>query len=79
MNEKLIFNKRKKKIMYRFIICVDIESNSLKRAYSKLYNELAKVDIDWESTDEAYDIDGKLISKEELSEARIAFFNEEEL
>jgi hypothetical protein len=38
--------------MYRFVVCVDVEAESLQDAYQKLSEQLR--DTAWESTVEAY-------------------------
>ena len=49
---------------FRIVVAFDITADSAKEAYSKLWDELAKVADDktfgWESTDEWYTPDGQL-------------------
>lgn len=61
---------------YRFVICVDIEATTLTGAYSALYDGMkgAVFSEHWESTDEAYDPDGRPVSSEDIQHARMAKF-----
>lgn len=60
--------------MFRFVICVDVEADSLDEGYSKLYDTMAKVDqeaFQWESTDEAFTPDGDVVDPKDLQRARM--------
>ena len=60
--------------MFRFVICVDVEADSLEEGYSKLYDTMAKVDTEdfqWESSDEAYTPDGDAVGEADLVRARM--------
>jgi len=62
---------------YRFVVCLDVEADSLEEAYSELYTSMGKVDrssFQWESTDEAFDPDGNPVTPEEVQEARMSTF-----
>jgi hypothetical protein len=57
--------------MYRFVVCIDLEAESLSEAYALLYQKMASTFIDWETTDEAYNPDGSGISGADLSQVRM--------
>jgi hypothetical protein len=57
--------------MYRLIICVDVETNSLADAYKQVYEGMTKSGLDWESSDEWYDKDGETGDPDVLQEARM--------
>ena len=60
---------------YRFVVCVDVEGDSLSDAYANLLRRMNG--NDWESTDEVYSPDDdsetgdELISREKLLAARM--------
>lgn len=62
---------------YRFVICVDVDADSLEMAYSKLTDFMAPTaraasdDINWESSDESYDDDGDPIDPDVMQTARM--------
>lgn len=65
-------------------ICVSIvvDTDDPVEAYTKTYNELAKIDpkvAEWESTDEWYGPDGEAMDEDDISEARMAAFNSRNL
>ena len=59
---------------FRFVVCIDVEANSPKFAYERIYHAIAKLPtgISWESSDEAYDGNGQAIDEDVLSAARTA-------
>lgn len=73
---------------YRIVICVDVHADDLEQAYAKVYDYMAcncgitdgahspgcTNDIDWESSDEAFDHEGEPVDPDVLQEARMAFF-----
>lgn len=54
---------------YRFVVCVDVSATSLTAAYTKLYDKMASTALGWETSDEAYDPDGKAYSTAALQKA----------
>jgi len=50
--------------MFRFIIAVDVPGDTLEEAYTKLLERMNA--NDWETTDEAYNLDGEQIEETEL-------------
>jgi hypothetical protein len=66
--------------MHRIIVAIDVEAPSLKEAYRRVYQEMAKLDSEdfqWESTDEWYDDEGDLVHPDKVQEIRMAVFAEE--
>ena len=61
--------------MYRIVICIDVDASSSEEAYQKIHEHLNYPNISWESTDEWYDSDGMLLDEEEISKARMKFFD----
>lgn len=61
---------------YRLVVCIDIPAVTLEEAYHRLYYTMAGLpkDIEWESTDEAFDQEGELIPPNKVQEARMKFF-----
>lgn len=59
---------------YRFVVLLDIEAGSLEEAYQRLYERMGNKAHDWETSDEAFGVDGAQIHPEELQRARMAFF-----
>ena len=66
---------------FRFVICVDIEAEDLYEAYSTLYDRMAIIweekILDWESSDENYDEEGKILDPDDVQKARMAKFARE--
>jgi hypothetical protein len=61
---------------YRFVVCVDVEAETLDEAYRRLikamgYAEEGHAYMQWESSDEAFTPDGCEIHENDLSEARM--------
>ena len=55
--------------MYQFVICVDVKAENMTDAYRGLLQRMNA--NDWESTDEAYYPDGKIIKLMDLDKARL--------
>jgi hypothetical protein len=69
--------------IYRIVVCMDIEGESLYEAYGKLneaLNDLSdrEPDIAWESSDEWFDTDGEPGSSESLSVVRCNYIYHKE-
>jgi len=47
---------------FRFVLCVDVEADSLEEAYNKLYEAMKLQPFGWETTDEAYSSDGEQVA-----------------
>lgn len=60
--------------MIRFVVCVDIEADTVKDGYRKLLDRMNG--NDWESTDEVYGADGEPVVGEALETARLAILSE---
>lgn len=62
---------------YRLVVCIDVEADSLKDAYGKVYEAMGQLPegLDWESSDEAFDPDGAEIGPKKLQEARMAYLD----
>ena len=60
----------------RFLVCIDTEGETLADAYIHLYKimnqKFPASHISWESSDEAYDEEGDLLSCYQVQEARFA-------
>ena len=67
--------------VWRWVVCLDIQADSLVDAYGRLWKELGDLDertqgsIQWESTDEAFNPDGDQLLVKELEACRTAFFD----
>lgn len=67
---------------YRLVLCLDVDASSLEEAYRKAYETMNEVcsksggTLEWESTDEAFDSDGEIISPSTLQDARIKVFSD---
>jgi hypothetical protein len=58
----------------RIIVALDVEAKTPEEAYKKLYAAMPLLHsrgIDWESTDEWYDVDGEPLDVETISAARL--------
>jgi len=71
---------------YRIVVCIDVYANDLEQAYEKVFESMNAAcatppvgrpsgDMEWESSDEAFDPDGHEIDPDELSAARAAVFD----
>ena len=62
---------------YRLVVCIDVDAASLKEAYGKVYEALAKLPegFDWESSDEAYGPDCEEIMPPQVQIARMAYLD----
>ena len=66
--------------MHRIVVCLDVEAESMKEAYGKVYQTLKAVDCEdfqWESSDEWYDPDGGQLPAETVQKIRMEVFAEE--
>lgn len=63
---------------YRLVVCLDVEAESLKDAYGRVYEAMGKLPegFDWESSDEAFDPEGELIDVNDLGRARMEYIDE---
>jgi len=63
--------------MTRLIICIDLDTDNVEEAYNEVRNAMDKSPLEWESSDEWYDVDGEEGDPEELQHARMRVFNKE--
>ena len=62
---------------YRFVICLDVNEDTLEEAYEQVYKTMGTVDTEpfqWESTDEVFDPDGAHVDPEDVQKARMKVF-----
>ena len=67
--------------MFRFVICLDVEADSLEEGYSKVYDTMGRIscrEIDWISTDEVFDPDGESVPADAIQAARMKKIDEQE-
>jgi hypothetical protein len=60
---------------YRLVICVDVEADTLTEAYGDVYRGMTKSALDWESSDEWFDVDGYHGDPDVLQTARMAYLD----
>lgn len=66
--------------MYRIVVCIDVEADSLTEAYRRVYKKMRVVDnpdFQWESSDEWYDDSGESVDPDTCSDIRMKVFAEE--
>lgn len=71
---------------YRWVVCIDINAQSLEESYGHVYNLMKELKKDsknltyedWESTDEVYDPEGGQIDPDVIQKARESFLSKVE-
>lgn len=59
---------------YRIVVCVDVHAESLDDAYETVYKGMTESELDWESSDEWFDVDGYHGDPDTLQESRMRVF-----
>ncbi len=64
--------------MTRIIIMIDLDAEDPAEAYQELQDHLDPIHkLDWESTNEWFNSDGRMLRIAEVEEARAAYFSDQ--
>ena len=62
-------------MMVRIVICIDTDHADADAAYQQVYKTMADTGLEWESSDEWFDVDGDPIPEEAVQECRERVFH----